>query len=177
MTAPTKPKRITWRTWWPESLPEPKAHELLTRDDLVQELHHRGAELPANTLRQWERRGVLPRPEVRSFRGTVQSTYPPQWPDLVEGAWNERQRGTREDIVRLMVAHKLASSAAFGLDIPPPLQHEQEAVEAAIRAFADVFRAQGWKGSDRITGGRFVLFDDAGNEWHEHEFGIVAGDQ
>lgn len=68
-----RPKE-TWRDWMPEGAPEPD--QILTRDELVERLRYYNVDADTESLRFWEREGILPRPIRQRRNGATRTTYP-----------------------------------------------------------------------------------------------------
>lgn len=73
--APTKPKRETWRDWMSPEAPEPT--ELLSRDELVNQLRQEGIKVSAADLRNWQDDGIVPYGIRRWYQGATRTLYPP----------------------------------------------------------------------------------------------------
>jgi len=78
--APTKPKRETWRDWLPPNMPPQAEDDLVTRDQLLDQVKRRCA---ADTkpvteidLRYWEHLGALPGPVRKWHNGATRALYP-----------------------------------------------------------------------------------------------------
>ncbi len=69
--APGKPKRETWREWFPPGTPG----ELLTRNELLGRLAEMGIDATESDLRYWEYSGVLPRTVRQWHNGAVRAVY------------------------------------------------------------------------------------------------------
>lgn len=74
--APTKPKRETWRDWLPEGAPDPD--ELLTRDELIEQLRGEGFVVDREDLRNWQSTGAIPY-GVNRWDGTATRTFYAPW--------------------------------------------------------------------------------------------------
>jgi len=68
----TTPKE-TWRDWMPKGAPDP---DLLSHDQLLEELRDRGTELSSASFQHYRQRGALPRPIRRRYEGVTQAVYP-----------------------------------------------------------------------------------------------------
>ncbi len=66
----------TWRDWMPEGAPEPD--RILTRDELVERLRYYNIDADTESIRFWERAGILPRPIRQRRDGATRTTYP-EW--------------------------------------------------------------------------------------------------
>lgn len=88
---PTRPARTTWRDppWMSPGTVEPDG--LLTRGELLAELHRRGVEATTADLRFWEYRGLLPAPVRRWHRHATRAVYAP-WCVALVVALRELQR-------------------------------------------------------------------------------------
>jgi len=64
----------TWRDWMPEGTPEPD--RILTRDELVERLRYYNIDADTESIRFWERAGILPRPIRQRRDGATRTTYP-----------------------------------------------------------------------------------------------------
>ncbi len=91
--APARPKKATWVDWVREGAPDPRPEELITRDELIDELHRWGVPITTRELRYWEAEGALPRPVRRSHEGLVRAVYPTWVRGLVPHVRARRQRG------------------------------------------------------------------------------------
>ncbi len=69
----TTPPKETWRDWMPKGAPDP---DLLSHDQLLEELRDRGTELSSASFQHYRQRGVLPRPIRRRYEGVTQAVYP-----------------------------------------------------------------------------------------------------
>ncbi len=89
----TKPGGETWRDWLPPGTPEP---ERMTRKQLLAKLRARGIPLEKRRLRDWEAKGILPRPDVRDAPPAGSRALYPAWHDEVITAvyrhWRRRAR-------------------------------------------------------------------------------------
>lgn len=168
---PTK-HRATWRDWLPEGMPEPTGAGLISRHELIADLADRGAGLTARGLQYWENQGVTPRPVIQSHRGAVRAVYPREWLDLLEWAHHESEKGTRLDLIGMLVRFRLSNGSAWGIDIERGMQPTIHKAQKAVAGIAEAFRSEGWQGMDRISGARIVLLDDDANELYETEFKV-----
>jgi len=84
-TAPaTRKKRETWLDWWFSDRPEAKTLDemrrlgvaLVTRDELVEHVRARGADVRADNIRSWEHLGILPQGVRRWHNGATRTLYP-----------------------------------------------------------------------------------------------------
>lgn len=74
----TKTNQKTWLDWQHEvlpQLPDPSTDDLLSREEFLNALRSRGADISEGTLSFWEKSGILPR-AVRRWRGVPQAFYP-----------------------------------------------------------------------------------------------------
>ncbi len=67
--------RETWRDWWPDGRPEPKA--LITRAELLAKIEENsGVRVTERELRYWEAVGALPGAIRQYHAGATHATYP-----------------------------------------------------------------------------------------------------
>lgn len=69
--------RASWRDWTPDGYPEPADDELITREQLVEELNRANVKMTARNLRHWEALGILPGPIRRRHDGATRALYAP----------------------------------------------------------------------------------------------------
>ncbi len=72
--APTRPKRETWRDWMSPEAAEPT--ELLSRDELINQLRQEGVKVSAADLRNWQDDGIVPYGIRRWYQGATRTLYP-----------------------------------------------------------------------------------------------------
>jgi len=72
-----------FRDWLPPGSPEPELYELITRAQVLEEVHARGIRISESTLRVREAEGILPRPMRRWRDGATRALYPSWMPRLV----------------------------------------------------------------------------------------------
>jgi len=72
-----------FRDWLPPGSPEPELGELITRAQVLEEVHGRGIRISESTLRAREAEGILPRPIRRWRDGATRALYPSWMPQLV----------------------------------------------------------------------------------------------
>ena len=150
MTA-AKPKRETWLDLMPPGK-RPSRDTLITRDELLAELHERGIELSPIALATQERRGFLPR-ALRSRRnGSPVALYPTEAVDWVAHARQLQDSGTPlRQIGPVIRTHVLISTGHGTLDTTPGISDVVSDLETALAKFS---------------------------EWHEHTHGtpVAAAD-
>jgi len=74
-------KRRTWKDWAAPNAPEQV--QLLSRDELIEELRARGADVTNRDLLYWQNREVIPYPIRIRVDSTSVARYPPWMIDLV----------------------------------------------------------------------------------------------
>lgn len=74
--SPARRKRQTWRDWLPPDIPEPD--RLMTRSELLAELHSEGVEVSTHDLDNWQVAGIIPYGLRRRHEGANRTLYP-QW--------------------------------------------------------------------------------------------------
>ncbi len=77
----SKPKRETWRDWMSPEATEPT--ELLSRDELVNQLRQEGIKVSAADLRNWQDDGIVPYGIRRWYQGATRTLYPPWMADTI----------------------------------------------------------------------------------------------
>lgn len=108
-------RRETWEAWLPPGMPEPS---LKTRAQLMSELHTRCPDVAERTLRDWERRGLLPHPVRRSHEGRVQALYPRWFAEAVITIRSFRERNLSPDQILPHARALFWTIAAFYADGP-----------------------------------------------------------
>lgn len=102
MTAPSA--QSTWLDWFAGETSPPT--EVMTRDELLEQLRRNGIDVNARTLMYWESKGVLPRPVRRYVGGSPKATYPAGWIDVVALVRTQQEDGDSlqeiEALVRAM---------------------------------------------------------------------------
>jgi hypothetical protein len=74
----TERAKETWRDWMPPGSAEPTEDELITREQLLEQLHAAGVRISGRTLMAWEQAGIMPRPVRQRHTGATRAVYP-QW--------------------------------------------------------------------------------------------------
>ncbi len=150
MTA-AKPKRETWLDLMPPGK-RPSRDTLITRDELLAELHERGIDITPVALATQERRGFLPR-ALRSRRnGSPVALYPADAVDWIAHARQVQSSGTPlRQIGPYIRTHVLMSTGYGTIDTTPGISEVVSELETALAKFA---------------------------EWHEHTHGtpVAAAD-
>lgn len=127
-------RKETWRDWIPEGYPEPADDELITREEMLDQLGSMGLDLPLGTLRHWEGIGILPAPIRRRHSGATRALYPPWMPHLVHSLATSKRWGTpaetlaakSREIAREVITHHELQQLA-----------STEQVQAALALLAD----------------------------------------
>lgn len=78
--APSKAKQ-TWRDWLPDGATEPD--ELLTRDELIEQLRGEGFVVDRDDFRNWQSSGAIPYGINRRHNGATRTLYPGWMLDVV----------------------------------------------------------------------------------------------
>ena len=153
----------TWVDWMP---PEAPASQLLSHDELLEELRARDITVSAATLEHWRRNGVLPRPVRRAHRGSVRPVYPYWFVPAIQHLRELQAEGrTLEQITPVMRAW--ASTSVMWTD---PLAQPTAVLQGALQEYANAL--QGWDRSDEIGSVQLNFFDDNGNEIPGFKVGI-----
>jgi len=102
MSAETpKPNRETWRDWIAPGEPEPD--DLLTRDELIDELRRQGYPVRPHDLQNWQSAGVIPYGVNRWHAGAVRTIYPIWMIDLLRLLKTLRKNGHNMGEIREML--------------------------------------------------------------------------
>ncbi len=130
--------RETWIDWLSEGESEPDYEDLLTRDELLEDLRRREIEATDRDLKFWEYEGILPRPVRRWHKGAVRAVYPDWYASLVWEIRSLQRHGyTLEQIRhRIRVSHWYWSDSTTDppspdpeeLRLPPRLVSQLEAI-------------------------------------------------
>jgi len=72
-----------FRTWLPPGSPEPELDDLITREELLEEIRAVPMRMSESTLRLRESQGILPRPMRRWRDGATRALYPRWMAELV----------------------------------------------------------------------------------------------
>jgi len=128
-TPPTT-KRESWRDWMPPGAPAP---QLLSHDELIDELKDWGVDVTTATLEHWRRNGVIPRPIRMHHNGRTRPVYP-SWivPAIVHLRLLQDAGRTLEQIAPVMRAHAINS-----VQFRDPLTDTLAELDAALRKLAD----------------------------------------
>ncbi len=120
----------TWRDWMPPGAPAP---QLLSHDELIDELKDWGVDVTAATLEHWRRNGVIPRPIRMHHNGRTRPVYP-AWivPAIVHLRQLQDAGRTLEQIAPVMRAHAINS-----MQFHDPLTDTLAELDAALRKLAD----------------------------------------
>src|SRR5215217_3238453 len=140
--ASPKRKQPSWLDLLPPAAPRPPRETLLTREELLAELHRRGVNVSEAALISWEKRGFAPR-AIRSRReGRPVALYPEHAISAIAHLRELRETGRPlEEIAPIM-----RSWALSGLSLRDPLAKHQNAMRAPLLAFAHAVTE--WLGSD-----------------------------
>lgn len=87
-TARAQGARVTltvgdFRDWLPAGSPEPELDELITREEMLEQVRAIPMRISESTLRNREAQGILPRPMRRWRGGSTKALYPTWMPALV----------------------------------------------------------------------------------------------
>lgn len=85
--------RDTKRTWLEVMPPGAPMPTVLSHDELLAALKDRGVDLPAATLANWRRWGLVPRPIRRRYQGVTQAVYPVWYVDGLQRIREMREAG------------------------------------------------------------------------------------
>ena len=159
----TKTRQKTWLDLLPPGAPEIPTDDLLTRQELLQELRDRGVDVSEVALVYWEKAGVLPRSIRRRRHGAPRSLYPHYAVDAVAHLRELQAAGRNLDqIAPLMRAWALAP-VAWQDPYARPLTNARAALAELARAL----------NVDAATI-RVSFANDAGEEVWRHEIPIPA---
>ncbi len=179
--SPPATSQETWVDWLPEAR-QSDLTELLSRDELLQELQERGVDVNARTLASWEGKGVLPRAVRRWRDGGPAALYPEQAIGAVEHLHRLRAEGmplqTIKPLVRSWFRTRLAiefadpeaQRAAREKWLPSP-----EDLEPQVTALAHRHRRV--HGGPPITKAEIRFTDATGAEFVAHSFTPPSGEQ
>jgi hypothetical protein len=163
---PVKEKPKTWLDWMPEGAPIP---DLLSHEELLDELHERGIDISSYTLEHWRRNGILPRPVRRPHLSAVRPVYPSWFIPAIAHIRQQQANGKGLDEIRDAISPLLtmwALSAVQWRDVD--LDAATAALDMALREYARA--SQGWlRDKGVINSIRVSLLDDGGNELDYHD--------
>lgn len=184
MTATIEDQKTTNQQSWADllesvSIPIPPRESLISRADLLAQLHPYGPDIPDMSevsLIEWEKRGFLPRAVVQSHQGKVQATYPAWWTEVVRFAWHVTHAwGYSREAARNLVL--LWIDSAGRKEAFTPIWASLEVVRLAVNALADDYRRQQMTRFDQIKGARLTFVDSAGQEIFETEFNLSGSNR
>ncbi len=160
--------RLEWLDLLPDGAPAPSLDELLTRDQVLEDMRHHGLDIDEVTLVYWEKAGILPRAVRRQRDGIVRALYP-RWslPVIREvRAYQAAGRRLRDIAPQTQaLARAWAMSAIGWLD---PMAESLGAMRAALVTLA---KTQERIGVDHpITVAEVRFTDDTGREVLKHTF-------
>jgi len=161
--APTnaETKRQTWLDLLPDGAPRPPLDSMLTREELLEELHRRGVEVTSVTLVFWEKSGVLPR-AVRRYRGgRAHTLYPRFAVDAIAQVRDRQAAGRTLEEIAPLVRAWAASAVTWRDPLAQPLASARAGVAPLARAYG-------------AAAARVVLLDEDGAEVGAHEFPVPA---
>lgn len=147
-------KRETWLDWMPEGAPMP---DLLSHDQLLEELHSRGVDLTSASFQHYRQRGVLPRPIRRRYEGVTQAVYPDWFIPAIEHLRRLQSEGKSLEEIRPWMRSWALSSVLWS----DPYARELVALRGPLR---DLARAVGSE-VNTIT---VTLTDHDGTEVFRH---------
>ncbi len=161
---PTKPKQPNWIDVLPPGAPRPDLDGLLTRQELIEDLHDRGVEVDEIALVYWERRGILPR-AIRTRRGgRPYALYPHYAFEAVKHLRQLQAAGkSLEEIAPFMKMWALAP-----VQWEDPYTQPTSDVREPLLAFARALRPE-------AAGIRVELLDEEGRTIHTHELSVPTG--
>ena len=132
------PAPESWRDWLPEGAPAP---EVITRAELLATAERLGIDVDERTLRYWESRDILPRPEYDRIRFGGELTWYPRW--WVQLLWHLRQY--QDEGYKLAQLPPLLKAQAHRLAFPlDALYQPRLDTEVAGRTVADSAYAAYW---------------------------------
>lgn len=144
------PPKETWLDWQPDGSPMP---DLLSHDQLLDELRDRGTPLTSASFQHYRQRGVLPRPIRRRYEGVTQAVYPSWFIPAIEHLRQLQDQGkSLDEITPFMRAWAL--SGGLWSD---PYARELQSVRGPLRNLA---RAVG----PHVTKITVTLTEDDGTE-------------
>ena len=165
----TKPKRQTWLDVMPAGMPLP---ELLSHDDLLEELNRRGIELSSSALEYYRNLNILPRPIRRRHEGRTQPVYPLWYIHAIEYLKQMQAENKSLDEIRHAIKPRLKTWALSGVHWHHPVLDQAEAdLDAALREYAKTYMEQGELRGRNINMIRVTLFDDDGEPIDYHDTG------
>jgi hypothetical protein len=126
-----KTPKETWIDWQIEGSPMP---DLLSHDQLLDELRDRGTSLTSASFQHYRQRGVLPRPIRRRYEGVTQAVYPSWFIPAIEYLRQLQDQGkSLDEIAPLMRAWAVSGATAIWSD---PYTKERSALRGPLRALA-----------------------------------------
>jgi DNA-binding transcriptional MerR regulator len=157
-----KPKRETWLDLLPPGAPRPPLEELMTREELLEELQRRGVDVTETALVAWEKRGFAPR-AIRSRRASTSVALYPEFaiPALVQLRTLHEQGYTLKKIAPLV--RMWADNSILWTD---PWQSHQAAIRGPLVNFAQAVASR--LGED-VASIRVILQREDGSPLHVHE--------
>ncbi len=137
----------THKVQWRDIIGPLSGSDVMTRTELLADVHERSAQISEAGLMDWEKRGFLPCAVVQKHDGLVQATYPRWWPMLISNAYRLRNNGMSRSAIAGVVKTWIDKEATGECMIGP------------------------------ITTVRIAFMDDDGNEVYTltREYRAVAG--
>ncbi len=124
--SPPATEQETWLDWLPERAPDLELGDLLSRDELLQELRDRGVDVNARTLASWEAKGTLPRAIRRWRDGAPAALYPVQAVGAVEHLRRLRAEGVPLQTIKPLVRSWFRTRLAYELITPEEIERNRE---------------------------------------------------
>ncbi len=157
-----QPKRETWLDLLPEGAARPSLEELMTREEVLEELQRRGVDVTETALVAWEKRGFAPR-AIRSRRDNRSvALYPAYAINAIAHLRTLHEQGyTLKQIAPLV--RMWADNSILWAD---PWQSHQAAIRGPLVAFA---RAVEKSLGENVAGIRVILQREDGSPLHVHE--------
>lgn len=154
------PQRETWRDWMPAGAPDP---EVLSRDELLEELAERGVKISEYTLEHYRRNGILPRPVRQRHGGVTQAVYPMWFVPAIRSIKRQQASGRTLE----QIAPTLRTWALSGIRWRDPLA---EPITEARAALGELLKAYGIRDGGVL---RVTYTDDAGEVRVQEEWPVV----
>lgn len=137
------PPGSDFRDWMPVGSPEPELDELITREEMLEQVRAIPMRISESTLRNREAQGILPRPMRRWRGGSTKALYPTWMPTLV--AYTDLLLDSRSGRLTALDPAAVAADAreyVLGIYQRTPMWESKEFSEdlpAVLGTVADVF--------------------------------------